>query len=75
MTQDNGLDAPSQISKETILAAIDTAISLLPRYSGADWTTNLDGCKLDVNFAAEYLERLKRDIENDGHIAHTDDRG
>ncbi|GAF91720.1 unnamed protein product [marine sediment metagenome] len=63
MTQDNGLDTPFPISKEGLIAALDTAIDLLPRYGDKAWDSKPDGCRIDVDFAAAFLEKLKMNIE------------
>ena len=67
MTEDNGMDTEPQapISKSGLLAAINAAIDLLPRYSSDAWQSEPDNVRCDVGLSLEYLERLRKDIEED----------
>jgi hypothetical protein len=63
MTQD--AHTPFPISKDGILTALDVAIGLLPQYGSPAWEETPDGCRLDVGFARDYLERLRENVENE----------
>lgn len=57
-------EEPAPITKDGLLAAINTAIDLLPRYTGSCWQHGREE-DWDSSFLANYLENLRKDILND----------
>lgn len=58
MTMDDGIDNPLPISKQGLLAAIETAIEII--------------VKDEKEFAVEYLERLYKNIHDDNATRYAD---
>lgn len=71
MTQDNGLDVPTDdiqtqwhYNCEGVIEVLQTAIDMLPIYNDPAWTKEPDNTKLDVGYCREVLKTLKRNLEN-----------